>query len=316
MYCVESSTPIFILLYFKRKPSVYRMSYTAEKRAWINVLNTLLGELTLVLLVSVGVVLLHDHFKLKWIFISALPLQVFGIALSIFLAFLNNTAYDRWWEGRVLWGIILNQCRTFARQTSTLIQASENADLEACRLLKRELICRQIAYAAALRDHLRDVAATRLLEEHLNPSELKTLEKEQNLPLALLQIQGEKLQEAHRQGWLTELAHMNFDGTLTELTNAQGGCERLKNTPIPSPYRVFSHNLVFFFCCAIPFGLVASVGAKTIVVATLTALGFLMLERAGSLLAEPFRPDANGLPLDRIVETVRENLTQRIETKL
>ncbi len=288
------------------------MPSVREKRAWVSVLNNMIGEIVLVFFLSVLAVILYDNLNYKWVSISTLPLQIFGIALSIFLAFLNNTAYDRWWEARGLWGAITNLSRTFTRQSLTFVKTDREQEKTECEQFKNDLVCRQIAYAYALRDALRDNDPTPRLMSYATEPEIEALKKEPNLPIALLQKQGEALSKAHSRGWLTELSYMNLDNTLSEITNAQGGCERIKNTPIPAPYRVFSHNLVFFFCCAIPFGLVATTEAKTLFVATATALGFFTLERVGRMLADPFLAHANSVNLDKIVETIEISLTARI----
>jgi putative membrane protein len=48
---------------------------------------------------------------------SGLNVTIFsllGVVLSILLSFRTNTAYDRWWEGRKLWGDLVNNCRNLA----------------------------------------------------------------------------------------------------------------------------------------------------------------------------------------------------------
>lgn len=57
--------------------------------------------------------------------VTPVPFQIAGVALSIFLGFRNNSAYDRWWEARKLWGGIVNHSRTLGRQVLTLFQAQD-----------------------------------------------------------------------------------------------------------------------------------------------------------------------------------------------
>ena len=41
---------------------------------------------------------------------------ILGISISLLLGFRTSAAYDRWWEGRKIWGAIINDTRTLVRQ--------------------------------------------------------------------------------------------------------------------------------------------------------------------------------------------------------
>ncbi|HNU58899.1 MAG TPA: bestrophin family ion channel, partial [Aquaticitalea sp.] len=45
-----------------------------------------------------------------------------GFVISLLLVFRTNTAYDRWWEGRKLWGALMNNSRNLAIKLSVILQ--------------------------------------------------------------------------------------------------------------------------------------------------------------------------------------------------
>ncbi len=66
-------------------------------------------------------VLLVDHYLISLPHLNFAPMSVFGIALSLFLGFRNNAAYSRWWEARILWGQLIADSRSLAREAQLFI---------------------------------------------------------------------------------------------------------------------------------------------------------------------------------------------------
>ncbi|MBC8142887.1 MAG: hypothetical protein H7Y38_15790 [Armatimonadetes bacterium] len=248
--------------------------------------------------------------------ISATPLTVVGAALSIFIGFRNNTVYDRWWEGRTLWGALINQSRTFARQVVTFgMYTSERNDKEEMQAWQRESVMRHIGFVHAFRHHLRDDDP--LLSNGAAPfvsdDELEIYKGMKNVPSAILHKQGEELHEAWRRGWVQDF-HVNaLDATLTELTNIMGGCERIKNTPLPPVYTYLAYRVVVAFCCLVPLALVKDLGWLTPVVSLLISFAFLVLNRISQLLELPFSTRVNDLPLTQMCRTIEIDLRQRLD---
>jgi ion channel-forming bestrophin family protein len=247
------------------------------------------------------------------------PFAVVGVALSIFLGFRNNASYDRYWEGRRLWGQIVNAARSFARQTTTLIvppvaddapdpvRPARPADVAA---FQRGVVLRTIGYVHALRHFLRDSDPHTDLEPFLPGTELARLGEQRNPPLAILQALAGELQSAWQQGWIRNYHVPVFDASLTELTALQGGCERIKNTPLPFAYNVLLHQLVAFYCLLLPFGIVQQVGIMTPLVVLLISHAFLGLDELGDEIEEPFGTHPNDLPLTALCRTIEINLLQ------
>lgn len=256
-----------------------------------------------------------------WLFDRSLPSTPFtivGAALAIFLAFRTNSAYDRWWEGRKLWGGLVNTSRTWARQATTFVEAAPDASPEeaaAVERLRERLVRRQIAYIHALRCHLRDGQhplrdddCTRQLTE----PERALLAHENNVPNAIAQLQAEELVAAARAGWLHELRLQRLDASLTELLNLQGGCERIKKTPVPRAYTYFATRIVIWYGILLPTVFVHDLGLLTIPISVSVAMCFRIVDEIGRLIQDPFSLAVNGLPLSALSKTIELNLRQRI----
>jgi ion channel-forming bestrophin family protein len=235
---------------------------------------------------------------------APLPYSVAGFALAIFLAFRNSASYDRWWEGRKLWGGIVNASRAFARQVVTFLPNESE--------LQREIIHRHIAWLNALRcqlraqDPLADVAA------YVSADELATLRTQKNVAAALLHANGERVSAAHAKGLVSDILVASIDRSLVELVNMQGGCERIKATPMPLAYAFFTRSFVRAYCLALPFGLVEHLGAATVIVVVALTFVLLVLEAIGRILEDPFTLGANGLPLGAICRNIEINVLQQL----
>jgi len=267
-------------------------------------------------------VTLGNHFAGLTTDLSTIPFTLISLALGVFLGFRNNTSYDRYWEGRKLWGRLINDARSFARMTLTLIAADATAhgrlDPEQTRALQCLLVKRIIAYAHALRMHLRDeLADLTPLAPFLPEGELAPLASQLNVPLALLQNVSVGVAEARRAGAIHHRDVHLLENMLTDLTDVQGGCERIKNTPIPWSYTVLMHSIVAIYCFSLPFGLVQTTHFLTPIVVVLIAYAFLGLDAVGDELEEPFGNDYNDLPLSTMSRTIEVNLLQLLgETEL
>ena len=249
--------------------------------------------------------------------LTVTPFSLVGVAISIFLGFRNNTSYDRFWEGRKLWGRMVNVSRSWTRQVLTLIQAppdSSGPDKGRARALAVTLVHRQIAYVHALRMHLRDADwnTWRQLLRYLPEDEALALERESNRPAAISHRTGELLVEAWHQGWLHPMHLPSLEASLTEITGVQGACERIKSTPVPWAYTVLTHRLVFIYCITLPFGIEDSVGVLTPLVVALVSYAFYGLDAIGDEIEEPFGEDPNDLPLNYLSRMIEVNLRQRL----
>lgn len=275
---------------------------------WIRVWPQISHKLGLLLIFDTTVAALYVFGQATFLAVPSLPLGMVGAALSIFLAFRTKSAYDRWWEARMLWGALVNSSRTFARQALTLLRTSEASD--EIRAMQRSLILLQISYVHALRCHLRGQNPYPELRGRLDADTLAFLRTHSNVPSALLLRMGQILELGFRRGWLDSFRWTAMDRTLTDLTDIQGGCERIKNTPLPKQYDYFPRVLVTFFSLVLPFGLVDGLGMLTPIASTSLSLIFITLDRIGRDIETPFENTVHDTPMTTLSRTIEINLRQ------
>jgi putative membrane protein len=278
---------------------------------WLGTLVTLRGtalerialRVAVAVLWAVAVTIVWQRWDLTRLSLTTTPFSLIGVALSIFLGFRNNASYDRYWEARKLWGRVVNASRTWARQVATLVDGDP---------LRRELVLRQIAWVHALRHHLRGERTIPELTGLLPNDEADRVQAARTPPSLLHHRTGERLREAWQQGSIDTLHLPVLEATLTELLGVQGGCERIRATPVPWPYTVLTHRIVATYCLTLPFGLEATVGTLTPAVVGLIAFAFYGLDAIGDEIEEPFGHDPNDLPLTSLSKGIEVDLRQAL----
>lgn len=235
---------------------------------------------------------------------SLVPFSLMGLALSIFLGFRNSSCYDRWWEARKLWGALINQSRISARELMLFLDAP--AEVHA------ELVRRLIAFAYSLKYHLRSEVEIHVLDPFLPAEEVEALRGEHNVPNAILMRIGERFTELFAAGRVTEYRYTELMRGLGRLSDIQGGCERIKNTPVPISYTVLTHRIVGLYCVSLPFGLVTQIHWGTPLVVLVVSYAFLGLDAVGTQIEDPFETDPNDLPLHALARTIERDLKARI----
>lgn len=248
-------------------------------------------------------VLRHRGIEFRLLALPDLPLSMFGAALGIFLGFRTNSAYDRWWEARTLWGALINQSRTWARQVMAYVPD---------RGIARSLVMAQIGYVHALRLHLRAHDPFEEIAPFLPPEDVDWLRSQQNAPAGILHISGQQITALANDGAFTEFRLQRLDITLTELTNVQGGCERIRNTPLPRQYDYYPELYIYVYCILLPLAIVEELRLMTPFIVMLVATVFLILNRIGRNLEDPFEESIYALPLLSMSRTIEINLRQLI----
>jgi putative membrane protein len=257
---------------------------------------------------------LYEHGLWKLHSLTVVPFSLVAVALGIFLGFRNNTSYDRFWEGRKLWGQLTNTTRSFARQLQVFVgpHAEKLGVTPEQAEIHRELVYRVIAYVHALRQHLRDEDDLPALTGLVPDAEREALRGQVNRPLAILRELGGRVRDLWCQGRLHPMHLPVLDQSLVALTDIQGGCERIKSTPIPSSYTVLIHRIVAIYVFALPFGIVDTIGTFTPVVVALIGYAFFGLDAVGEEIEDPFGTDTNDLPLAAISRMIEINLRQTL----
>lgn len=302
------------------------MLIPAKSRTWWRLLltyhGTALPRIKWRLLCLVGVSLLvtwvHDSgaMNMSLPHLTTIPFSLVGVALGIFLGFRNNSSYDRYWEGRKKWGSLVNTSRSFTRMVLTVLVAPDNerGELDA---LKRDMVHRTAAFVHGLRGLLRKRDVSDDLARLLPADEVERLRDTLNPPLLIIQGTSERVAHARKRGWLHDFHLGLLEEQLTSFIDIQGGCERIRNTPIPFSYSALIHRIVAVYCFGLPFGLVETTERLTPLVVLLISYAFLGLDAVGDEIEEPFGLDTNDLPLESLSRMIEANVrTQLGETDL
>jgi putative membrane protein len=294
---------------------------------WRRVLNKSRGFLSYILILSSLVYLLQraeqgHYFELFLVHLPFAVVAMLATALAIFLAFRNNSAYDRWWEARKIWGGIVNSSRTFGRQVMSLTSLSEQP-AESVSEFQQELIYRHIAWINTLRLQLRKETTWDAIKPLLHPEEFKWVMERQNHATQLVHKQGLRLAEGMQEGLVTESRFLEvFDETLTSLYDMQGKAERIKNTPLPRQYDYFPRVFLFLFITLLPPGMITElekVGSAWMVIplATVVSYVFYVLMRVGEFNEDPFEGRFSDTPMTALCRTIEIDMREQLgETDL
>jgi putative membrane protein len=263
------------------------------------------------------VVVAYKALHWEWVALPHIPLALYGSAIGIILAFRNNSAYSRWWEARTLWGAVVNNSRCWGRQVVTGLRAGRASEAAELKEMQRRMVYHQIAFVHTLRQHLRGLEPWSELKAVLREHELDGLQGQKNVPLALQQRMGAMLDECLERGWMDPMQWRAMDESLNDLADAQGGTERIKNTPMPKQYDYFPQLFVQIYCVLLPLALVTSMGWFTPLGSTMVGFMFLALDKIGRDLEDPFDNTIYDVPMTSITKGIETNLRQMLgETEL
>lgn len=273
---------------------------------------------------------LYDILGFRYLTIPFTPLGVMGTALAFFLAFRNNTSYDRWWEARKIWGGIVNYSRSWGRQMLTLFSL-ENADIHftqaELKAFQKAMIYRQIAWINALRMHLREQNDWDSLAHLLPAEELEAIKLVKNKPAQLVMNTGKKIKEAYDKGLLDSFKHTQIDNSLSEFYNLQGKCERIANTPHTPLYDFFTRAIVWIFVTLLPFSLVGELAELSekvgdvdlmplvIPFSMLISFVFVVLKKLGSNIEDPFLNGPQDTPMSALCISIEVDLREMLGEK-
>ena len=216
------------------------------------------------------------------------PFALLGVALSIYLGFRNNAAYDRWWEARKLWGQLVFDIRNLARASSGLIEDRNEL---------RGLLMEATAFCHFLRGLLRRVDATAEARTFIG-NDVEGAAKAANAPDAMVRRMGGRIAALRKAGAIDTIGYRILDERLSEIAAAQAGCERIAGTPLPFAYTLLLQRTAYIFCLLLPFGLASATGWATPLFTALIAYTFFGLDALSEELEDPFGTEANDLALD------------------
>lgn len=277
-------------------------------------------ELIASTVLSIAVFFLYHNQHLEKVSLPFSVAAILGSALAIFLAFRNNNAYNRWWEARTIWGGIINNSRIFARQiiaNADHAAAIGKASQDQVNDYKKELIYRQIAFAHALRLHLRKQENWEELKPLLSENEFSECSKKANKPNFLLQNQGIRIKEAMRSEILGAFDNISLEPTLAGFNNFQGACERIKNTPLLRQYHFFTKLFLLVFMAILPFSLISDfnkMGAPALMIplSILVSFVFGVMGKVGEVNEDPFENRITDIPMTSMCNTIERDLKEML----
>lgn len=235
--------------------------------------------------------------------IPTIPLTLLGSALVVLTSFRNSSAYARWWEARTLWGLMVNSSRSYARQVLTLIDDEDGLNPVKARLLRRH-----VAYLNCLTSSLKGEPCSEGIRAFIPGKEFDQRSKSNNFPNDLLAGSAAMLAREYKEGRLDSIRLERLEATMVDISNAQGGMERIANTPLPYPYVYFPRLFVTLFCLIVPIGLVESLEWWTPVASTVVGFMLLAIERIGTDLQAPFQKSEHQITMDQLCDTIEKNL--------
>jgi ion channel-forming bestrophin family protein len=227
-----------------------------------------------------------------------------NVVLGLLLVFRTNTAYERFWEGRKLWGSTINTVRNLARQIWAIVIEQDPVD----RAEKKATLYLLVAFAVATKLHLRQSPVNHELEALLSHSRYIKLKMMNNPPLEIAFWIEDYLQRQHQRDRLNSHQLIAMQQLLNLLVDNLGGCERILKTPIPLAYTIHLKQLLLLYCLTLPFQLVSELGWWTGAIVALISFTLFGIEEIGIEIENPFGCDPNDLPLDAICETMLRNV--------
>lgn len=286
------------------RPSSWRLFFVLRG----SIMPKVAPQIAAVMAVAVLATAFHEVLVRYRLTFTAVPFTIIGLALSIFLGFRNSAAYDRYWEGRRLWGELVITSRIMARQLISLVGYGPLEPAVDVTDLRRRMIYLTIGFAHALRHHLRGTESREDLAPLLEAAELSHVVTAASPPQEILRRLGADLRLCLAAKLLGEPLAANLDKSLSSLDHVLGSCERIKSTPIPFSYSLLLHRTAYLYCFLLPLGLIDTVGMATPLVAGLVSYTFFGLDALGDEIEEPFGTSPNDLPLTALCRNVEIDL--------
>lgn len=238
---------------------------------------------------AVAVVIIDQH--IMDVSISPIAHQLVGTALGLLLVFRTNSSYDRFWEGRRMWGSIINESRNLVRGAAAHLHEAPD--------LRRRVAVLSIALAYSIMARLRGQKGLGEAEKLLPSNEIADILATHNPRIEIAARITRTLCEARDRGVISDFVLVHIDQNTQQLIDYMGACERIQNTPLPFAYMVHLRRVLVLYCFTLPFALINTFEWATVPNTFLVAYTFFGIEEIGVEIEEPFGMDENDLPLER-----------------
>lgn len=228
--------------------------------------------------------------------------SLLGIILGLFLVFRTNSAYDRWWEGRKLWGSMVNNTRNLAQKVNAFLPKDDQEN--------RDYFAKMIPnFVVAVKESLRQGVKIKDLDA-AGPDFESRLSQVKHIPNRLSSMMYERVNELYKKERISGEQLFLLDRELKEFSEILGACERIKNTPIPYSYSMYLKKFIFIYIITLPFGFVTITEYVTIAIVIVTSYVILSVELIAEEIEDPFGRDINDLPTDELSGKIRENVRE------
>ncbi len=228
--------------------------------------------------------------------------SLLGIVLGLFLVFRTNTAYDRWWEGRKLWGSLVNSSRNFALKLNAYVSTENHED--------RDWFAKMIPnFVYTMKESLRNGVQLNELES-VDVNFIEELRKYKHKPNRISALLYQRVSVLYKRGEITGDQLITLDKELKDFTDIVGACERIKNTPIPYSYMMYVKKFIFIYIITLPFGFVTQSGYLTVIIVVLITFVLMSVELIAEEIEDPFGRDLNDLPTDELSGKIRDNVKE------
>ncbi len=232
-----------------------------------------------------------------------------GLSLAIFMGFCNSASYDRFWEGRKLWGALVIETRSLTRQVLTLI----NDNSPDSKTRKQEFVKMISAFCWALNFQLRNKENNEKLRELLSEENFEKIKDKKFKPIIILDLMGEWINNQNQNQKIDTIILSAIDNQLNLMSQIVGGCERIANTPLPFAYSVLLHRTVYLYCFWLPFGLVDAIGWMTPIIVLFISYTFIALDAVIQEIQDLFDEEENDLALNSLCKTIQFSIFEQTE---
>lgn len=225
-----------------------------------------------------------------------------GIVLGLFLVFRTNSAYDRWWEGRKQWGLMVNNTRNLAHKLNAFLEPEDKSTRNWFAIMIPNFVF-------STKEHLRK--GTKMEElETADENFSKRLEGVKHVPNRLSSMMYERVNDLYKKKTISGDHLYVIDKELKQFSDILGACERIKNTPIPYSYSMYIKKFIFIYILTLPFGFVTIAEYMTVPIVVLISYVLLSVELIAEEIEDPFGRDVNDLPTDELAIKIKDNVRE------
>lgn len=271
-----------------------------------SVLKKIVTQLCIITIFSVAVYYFNGKIYDYKVKLNPTVFTLIGLALAIFMGFCNTASYDRFWEGRKLWGLLVIETRSLTRQILSFIPNVPKEE-------KQQIVKLISAFCWSLNYQLRDKTDIKPLQKLLSEEQFNQIQGKKFIPNIILEFIANWLYAQNRKGNIDTIILTSMDHQLNQFSNISGGCERIYNTPLPFAYSVLLHRTVYLYCFWLPFGLLDSLDWMMPLIVLLISYTFIALDAIIQEIGEPFGEEENDLALNSICRTIEFSIFEQAE---